>query len=28
MLDYARGKGWLSEDGGSLWVHVESAAGA
>ena len=28
MLDAARGKGWLSEDGASLQVHVESAAGA
>ena len=28
MLDSARGKGWLSEDGASLQVHVESAAGA
>jgi hypothetical protein len=28
MLDHARSKGWLSEDGGSLQVHVEPAAGA
>ncbi len=28
MLDYARGRGWLSEDGASVQVHVESAAGA
>jgi hypothetical protein len=28
MVDAAREKGWLSEDGGSLQVHVESAAGA
>jgi hypothetical protein len=28
MLDFARTQGWLSEDGGSLQVHVESAAGA
>ena len=28
MVEYARGKGWLSEDGASLQVHVESAAGA
>jgi hypothetical protein len=28
MVDLARDKGWLSDDGGSLQVHVESAAGA
>jgi hypothetical protein len=28
MVEYARGKGWLSEDGAALQVHVESAAGA
>ncbi|CCG01281.1 hypothetical protein [Blastococcus saxobsidens] len=28
MITAARGKGWLSEDGASLQVHVESAAGA
>jgi len=28
MVGSAREKGWLSEDGGSLQVHVESAAGA
>lgn len=28
MIAHARGNGWLSEDGGSLQVHVESAAGA
>jgi hypothetical protein len=28
MVEYARGKGWLSEDGASIQVHVESAAGA
>ena len=26
MLAYARSKGWSSEDGASLQVHVESAA--
>jgi hypothetical protein len=28
MVAGAREKGWLSDDGGSLQVHVESAAGA
>ncbi|MGY2067581.1 hypothetical protein [Blastococcus sp. SYSU DS0619] len=28
MVAGARSKGWLSEDGASLQVHVESAAGA
>jgi hypothetical protein len=28
MLTLARSKGWLSEDGASLQVHIESAAGA
>jgi hypothetical protein len=28
MVARARSKGWLSEDGASLQVHVESAAGA
>ncbi len=28
MVAYAGEQGWLSEDGGSLQVHVESAAGA
>jgi hypothetical protein len=28
MVAGARGQGWLSEDGASLRVHVESAAGA
>ena len=28
MIAYARSQGWLSEDGASLQVHVESAAGA
>jgi hypothetical protein len=28
MVAQAREKGWLSEDGGTLQVHVESAAGA
>ena len=28
MVEYARGKGWLTEDGAALQVHVESAAGA
>ena len=28
MMAGARSKGWLSEDGASLQVHVESAAGA
>jgi hypothetical protein len=28
MITAARGKGWLSADGASLQVHVESAAGA
>jgi hypothetical protein len=28
MVARARRKGWLSEDGASLQVHVESAAGA
>jgi hypothetical protein len=28
MVANARSKGWLSEDGASLQVHVESAAGA
>ncbi len=28
MVTHARAKGWLSEDGASLRVHVESAAGA
>ena len=27
MIDHARDKGWLSEDGVSISVHVESAAG-
>jgi hypothetical protein len=28
MVETARGRGWLSEDGATLRVHVESAAGA
>jgi hypothetical protein len=28
MVARARGKGWVSDDGASLQVHVESAAGA
>jgi hypothetical protein len=28
MVAHARSKGWLSDDGASLQVHVESAAGA
>ena len=28
MMAHARSKGWLSEDGASIQVHVESAAGA
>jgi hypothetical protein len=28
MVEQARDKGWLTADGGSLQVHVESAAGA
>jgi hypothetical protein len=28
MVAHARSKGWLSEDGASIQVHVESAAGA
>jgi hypothetical protein len=28
MIGYARSKGWLSEDGSTVQVHVESAAGA
>lgn len=28
MIGYARSKGWLSEDGAALRVHLESAAGA
>lgn len=28
MIAHARSKGWLSEDGSGLQVHVESAAGA
>jgi hypothetical protein len=28
MVDYARSKGWLSDDGATIQVHVESAAGA
>lgn len=28
MVATARNKGWVSEDGGSFQVHVESAAGA
>ena len=28
MIAHARGKGWLTEDGTNLQVHVESAAGA
>jgi hypothetical protein len=28
MIAFARSKGWLSEDGASIQVHVESAAGA
>ena len=28
MVAVARSKGWVSEDGASLQVHVESAAGA
>ena len=28
MVAAARSKGWLSDDGASLQVHVESAAGA
>ena len=28
MLGYARDKGWASDDGAGLRVHIESAAGA
>jgi hypothetical protein len=28
MVEYARGKGWQADEGASLQVHVESAAGA
>jgi hypothetical protein len=28
MIDSARGRGWVSDDGATLRVHVESAAGA
>ena len=28
MMEHARSKGWLSEDGRSFQVHIESAAGA
>ena len=28
MLGQARDKGWVADDGGSLRVHIESAAGA
>jgi hypothetical protein len=28
MVAYARDKGWVGDDGASLQVHVESAAGA
>ncbi len=28
MIDSARGQGWVSDDGATLEVHVESAAGA
>ena len=28
MVDHARSKGWVTDDGASLQVHVESAAGA
>jgi hypothetical protein len=28
MVEHARGKGWVADDGASLQVHVESAAGA
>jgi len=28
MIAHARGQGWLSEDGATVRVHVESAAGA
>jgi hypothetical protein len=28
MVEYARSKGWLTDDGAGLQVHVESAAGA
>ncbi|MGY1652001.1 hypothetical protein [Geodermatophilus sp. SYSU D01119] len=28
MIEFARGRGWVSEDGAFLQVHVESAAGA
>jgi hypothetical protein len=28
MLDQARSAGWLSDDGASVQVHIESAAGA
>jgi hypothetical protein len=28
MVAHARAKGWLSDDGASIQVHVESAAGA
>jgi hypothetical protein len=28
MVDYARTKGWTDDDGATLKVHVESAAGA
>ena len=28
MVEHARGKGWLTDDGASLQVHIESAAGA
>jgi hypothetical protein len=27
MVEYARGKGWVGDDGASLQAHVESAAG-
>ncbi len=27
MIGYARSKGWVADDGASLQVHVESAAG-
>ncbi|SFP12482.1 hypothetical protein SAMN05660464_2130 [Geodermatophilus dictyosporus] len=28
MVEHARGKGWVTDDGASLQVHLESAAGA
>jgi hypothetical protein len=28
MIDSARGQGWVSDDGATLQVHIESAAGA